>query len=333
MQIDWMKRALRSILLTAAALAVLGFSAPVFGETPSFQELIGQAKEAFDEGDFDTAIERLVDANRMQPNSRLLLNIARSYAKTDDCASAAAYYWSYVSAPDSETDLAKVAEKEFDELECDAYDPEASGRVLFDSTPPGAQVSLSGDVLGTTPFEAVQLPAGSQTFRFELEGRQTVEESVSVEAAQQTRVSANLPEVVVEPEPQESEPTPMVLPKTQEKDLTMVYVASGVTAVGVGLLVVGAIFDLSVIPSTDDERAQTEVGSARYDELTDQRSSQSTIALVSYISGATLAVGGGAWLTYLLLTDSAETDSDRASIVVAPQIGAETVGVGFSGRF
>ncbi len=328
----------RSYLRVLISLAVLLIFIPaeLSAQEKDFQSLIAEAKTAYDSGDFDTAVDRLLAANRVQPNSRLLLNVARSYSKAGDCVSSAAYYRAFTSAENAEPELVETALEESEALECDAYDPSASGRVLFTSTPAGAAVELNGEEIGTTPFEAVQLPTGSQTFTFSLEGYETLDLEASPQSEDTVEVSATLSEEVTEPEPEVVEE--IVTPKSPEDDDTMLYVAGGIAGVGAALVVVGLIYDLSVIPATDEARDETVFGSPEYQSLTDERASEATIATVSYIAGVVLLVGGGSWLTYMLLTDSDSEEGDRSNTInekmgVAPQLGRDSIGLGVFGTF
>lgn len=313
-------------------------SGEAYGQEADFGTLIGEAKTAYDEGNFDVAVEKLLAANRLQPNSRLLLNVARSHAKTGNCSSSAAYYRAFINSSDAESDLVDVATQESDDLECDEFDPEASSRVMFTSTPPGASVKLNGEKLGETPFEAVQLPTGNQSFEFSLEGRETVAVSANPSADKTVTVNADLPEFVApEPDP-EPEPEPIVTEAPPESDDTLKYVAGGIAGLGVAFVVVGLVYDLAIIPSTDEERDKTVVGSPEFQELTDQRSSEASIATISYITGAVLLVGGGSWLTYMILTEPDSSEQDKSDTInrkmgVAPVFGRDSIGIGVFGSF
>jgi len=303
-------------------------SSSALAQELSFEDAIGQAKTAYDAGDYDKAVELLIVANRIQPNSRLLLNIARSYVRAGDCAKGVAYFRAFERADDAEDSLVAGAIKEAAALKCEEYDSKASGRVMVNSVPPGAKVTMGGKVLGTTPFEVVSLPRGPQTFLFELEGYEPLERSANLDPESDARVAASLQEAVVVEEPVEPEP---IRPVAQ-KDYTQHYIAGGIAGVGAGLLIMGIVYDLVLIPGTDEERKKYQPGSADYQRLTDDRSSQSTVALIGYVGGGVLFAGGVGWLTYLLLTDN-EPEDVSSKIGVLPTAGPQGTGISVFGTF
>ena len=327
---------LRYFLSGFTCLAITAQAGTVFAAT--FEESVAQAKTAYDAGDYDKAVELLIQANRLQPNDRLLLNIARSYAKAGDCARSVAYYRAFARSDESEASLLKTAAKEAEDLKCTSFNRDTSGRITFDSVPTGAKVLIDGVEAGVTPFEAVLIPKGKRTFRFELEGYEPFERSVDVEVDADQDVKASLSEKVEEPVVVETPVEEPIAVAPAEKDMTPYYIAGGVTGVGVGLLIMGAVYDLSVIPSPNDDRKQYTADSQQYKDLTDQRDGEATIALVGYAGGGILAVGGAAYLTYLFLTDESGkedggSDAIEKRLGVVPVVGQDTVGVGLFGQF
>jgi hypothetical protein len=66
------------------------------------------------------------------------------------------------------------------------------GSLQVDSRPRGAQVSVNGRVVGTTPLNLSRLPVGSRAVRLELDGYQQWSSAVQVVANQRARVMAEL---------------------------------------------------------------------------------------------------------------------------------------------
>ncbi len=66
------------------------------------------------------------------------------------------------------------------------------GSLRVDSRPRGAQVSVNGRVVGTTPLDLSRLPVGSRAVRLELDGYQQWSSAVQVVANQRARVMAEL---------------------------------------------------------------------------------------------------------------------------------------------
>jgi hypothetical protein len=66
------------------------------------------------------------------------------------------------------------------------------GSLRVDSRPRGAQVSVNGRVVGTTPLNLSRLPVGSRAVALELDGYQQWSSAVQVVANQRARVMAEL---------------------------------------------------------------------------------------------------------------------------------------------
>ncbi len=324
-----------------AILLAIFVSAPAFAQDePTFQELIGDAKTAFEAEDYQKAIDLLLYAHRVQPNARLLINVAKSYEKMDQCASALVYYKAYLREDSTEDSLVDVATDAVDGAgDCDGYDESMSGRLIIKSTPRGAKIAVDGKEVGVTPFEVAGLNAGAHTVTLTLEGYDPYEEAVDLKPNADANVAASLKEkteeVVTTPDPN-PDPDPIVKKKDEGMN-PMVYVAGGIAAVGVGLFVYGLIQDVSVIPGIDDERSQYAVDSQEYADLTDDRSSAATMALVGYIGGSLLALGGGGWLVYMLFLDQPEEARPVVDlgngVDLRPVIRHDGAGVILEGRF
>ena len=66
------------------------------------------------------------------------------------------------------------------------------GQVNFDSNPRGAQVTIDGRVVGTTPTATVTLPEGSYQAQFTLAGYETASRAFNVSANSRQTISVNL---------------------------------------------------------------------------------------------------------------------------------------------
>lgn len=65
-------------------------------------------------------------------------------------------------------------------------------KVLFESSPSGAQVTVAGAAIGNTPCEAPRLPSGKHRLSIALAGHVTYEEELSVQAGEERSVSVKL---------------------------------------------------------------------------------------------------------------------------------------------
>jgi hypothetical protein len=73
--------------------------------------------------------------------------------------------------------------------------PVTSGAVKVISSPPGVQVSIDGNAVGTAPDTFADIPAGSHTLTFSRENYATVSKTITVKAGQTIQVSAFLASV------------------------------------------------------------------------------------------------------------------------------------------
>lgn len=339
----------RALCLAAAVmLAPVVGPASVWAQSGNFDEdpadldlqtLIDMAREAFEEGNFDLAIHRLLMANRKEPNPRLLLNVARSYEQKDDCVRSLTYYSAYIRHPDAEAELVAMAREQLEgKAACSGYSDRLSGRLMLESEPSAAQVFVNGELIGTTPRELAGYPAGNYTIRFEKDGFAPTEREIELKAQTDHTVGIVL-EAPAPAADDEVDEIPLIAPAKPGPPLN--YVAIGIAGAGLVGLTVGAVYDLSLIPATDEERAQAADDPARFKVLTDQRNSQATMAMVGYIAGGLLFAGGTGWFLYDFFT--AETPEEqqnkddeiqkRLGMQLAPAIGAHGAGLILQGRF
>jgi hypothetical protein len=333
---------LLTVLLAMALMSPAAVFAQAGGADEDLSEadlgtLIQLAREAFEAQDYDTAIRRLLLANRMEPNPRLLLNVARSYAQKGDCVRSLVYYEAYTRHPDAEDNLLETARRELARgAECEGYSDKLAGRLVLESEPLGADVIVAGQSVGKTPRELVGYPAGSLTIRFELEGYAPSEQTVVLEPRTDQAVA------VVMERPSAQAPGDATLTAASPAASTgssVNWAAIGLMGAGVAGLTVGAVYDLVLIPQTDEERRllTRPEQDDEFARLTDQRKTQATIAIAGYVTGGVLLAGGAAWFIYDMV--SAESDSDEKAVQdrlgwrVAPMVAPQGGGVWLMRRF
>src|SRR5690554_5470610 len=219
--------------------------------------LVQLAREAYEAGEYEAAIERLLLANRKEPDPRLLLNVARSYAQSDDCAMSLVYYAAFIRHPAAQEELVANAEAALEEgqPECEAYSEELGGRIMFESEPLFARVYINDEFVGTTPTETAGMAPGSYQVRMELDGYADFTREIEVSAQQDATIGAMLEE----PKTEEVEPVAQPeIPGPGDGDGDQVapvnYVAYGLVGAGALALVNGLVFDLVLIPAIDEER-------------------------------------------------------------------------------
>lgn len=316
-----------------------------------FAAAIEKAKAAFDKGDYDQAVSKLQEANRLRPDSRLVYNIARSYEKKGDCVKTLAYLKAFTQIKDAPENLIKDANRDLKKgrKACKDFSDELSGRLMVETTPEGATISVDGQEVGEAPFETIAMKPGEYALVLALEGYQPLKTKLVIESGQlQKREAYALKPVVKEPVVSDTKPKedtnvvvepiddPLISPK-EEQGYSPSIPAIAVMGAGAVVLGVGLYYDLSVIPGIDDQRREPNITQEDFDKLTDDRSGAATIALVSYIAGGALLAGGAAWLAYDFVSYEEPKPGDKAQgkieLRMMPLIGPDRAGVGFSGRF
>lgn len=112
-----MKRLMTALL--AAALSVGPMPSVVFAQsvTEQVEELSQRAATAYQDGDFDRAIELFQEAYELQPVPNLLFNIAKVQEKKENWKEAITFYKEFIKAPDADSQARQVALDRIDALE------------------------------------------------------------------------------------------------------------------------------------------------------------------------------------------------------------------------
>ncbi|MGM0556172.1 MAG: PEGA domain-containing protein [Myxococcota bacterium] len=328
----------RSILISTVVFATMVCASPVLAQdeteqvdsqTKRFNARVAAAKTAYDQANYRDAIESLRAAFRIKENPRLLLNIARSYEKMGDCARALVYYRSYLNHPEAEEAFSKVAKKRMSKREtCSQFSDDLAGRLTILTLPRGATVKFNGRAVGETPIELVGAMSGDHELTLEKEGYETEKQLVRLDPAEDELLRFELTEG--EPEPTQEEPVVEKLAEPEEDGFQVDPYALGVAGAGGAMLVVGLVYDLAVIPSTDREREPYPRGTPEFDRLTAERKRQATTAVVSYVIGGALVAGGGGWILYEY-SQHQESEKKDPLMVLTP--GPGDVGAGVTLRF
>ena len=145
----------------------------VAGNTADEAELNFQlAREAYERGDFDTALFHFMVSNRLSPNRNVTFNIGRTYHALRRYPEA--YRWYYQALNSDEPSSARVMAQIQESL--DRLRPQVA-LLRVETDPPGATVYLRRKNLGavgTTPLE-VPLQPSNYNVIVELEGYESVE--------------------------------------------------------------------------------------------------------------------------------------------------------------
>lgn len=313
-------------------------------QTASFTNAIKQAKQAFGDEDYDQAITLLRQANFIFVHPSVLYNIARSFEKKGSCGQAITYYKASLREG-LDGDNAKSAKKAIAGADdCEDFDPFGSGRVVIMSEPSGAEVTIDGRSVGTTPLEVATLSTGVHKVQLKREGYKTLERELDLKEEEDAKLTETLKRGKDQPDPELLPDDPIEDPitppeKTEPRALNIPAIAlmgTGVLALGAG-----AFVDLSVIPSIDEEREAfscavtpnapcTAAEIQKYEELSEKRQSRARIALGSYIGGGVLLAGGATWL----ILDRTVLKPDKPSALrITPALSRGEAGVVLFKRF
>lgn len=317
-----------ALLLFAALLFVpaSSFAAPEDSEQSESQEfadapfpkVVEAAQKAYSNEEYDRAIRLLVRAYSMRSNARLLFNIAKSYEKKNLCGTALVYYRAYINHPGTEKKLMDSAEKNMETAdECEAYSDDLAGRLIVETNPEGARVSIDGEPHGQTPTEVAPLEAGSHKLEIRKEGYETVSIELQMNSGEKEEINQILQE---QQEVATSDTDDDVDEGDSDPEGTgrssffwpIHPAALALGGGGIGGLTVGAVYDLAVIPSTDDKRRQVDRNSDEFQRLTDQRDNQETVALIGYLGGGLLLTSGVVWHIIDVASEPSASEANAA---------------------
>lgn len=123
--------------------------------------------KAYADGDYATAIQRFLEADRVLPSPALSFNIARAYEKLGDPAQALRFYRDYLRRAPRSEDAARV-QRTVRSLE-GVLAMRGVQQFTVLSVPAGARGFIDGQSLGTTPFTAERAP-GAHHLTLRLKG-------------------------------------------------------------------------------------------------------------------------------------------------------------------
>ena len=307
-----------------------------------FSELVTEARQAYDQEDYEIAIERLQQANMLIPDDRVMFNIGTSYEKLGDCQRALAYYEASLRSPNPSEGWAEKIEEKIKEAKADCPDYDSSavtGRISINSTPNKARVYIDGKPLGRTPYEVIMLPEGRHKFQIKLDGYKPISETVVLSSQADLKLDYKLEEVPeidgggdpfagggTEPDPGGTVEDPK--PSLNVPALGLI----GLGAVGLG---VGAYLNwFRLCPQERcyyvSERRKYAPNSPEWDELTAQRQTSVVLMAASTTVGVLLVAGGTTWF---ILDRKKQQEELGTTWMLAPTLAPGGAGVGMTVTF
>jgi hypothetical protein len=215
-----------------AILVVLLLGAP--NARSQAKAMVEDAARAFRAARYEEAAKLYLEVydfaakNDLPARPELLLNAGIAFERTGRCERVVELFARYLEAkPEDRTEDLTLRMKK-----AEACAPE----ITFETTPPGATVTIDGQPRGSTPL-VLRLRAGSHTVR--LEGLRAIEESVVVREGEPATIARVL-HVEPEPEPQPAPVLDLAPPPPPPPPIEVVHVEEKGSGYGTAAWITGA---------------------------------------------------------------------------------------------
>ncbi len=275
--------------------------------------------ELYKDGNFDAALAEFSRAYQLQPNYRILFNLAQTQMERHDSVEAQRLLRQYLNDGGAELVPERRAQVERDLVALQKRVAEL--RVSVDV--PGAELLIDGAVVGVSPLgSSLWVNAGVRQLLVRKPGHLPTERSLSVPGGESVTLELHLePEPVA---PRTVEPVVQARAPRRPGVETKVWVGLASTAVLAGT---AATFGLLTLQA--DRKLDRELGRFPGDPsaIEKRQDNQRTLALLSdAFSGATL-IAAGATLYFVLAGPSTATPApDSAVAAAAPRLVAGVSG-------
>jgi hypothetical protein len=287
------------------------------------KKLHSAAVDAFGKGDYRSAVDGFVAADRLSPRAGFLFNIAKSYDALHEPSHALAAYRGYLHQAASAPDAKQVAQRV--KALSTQREQHNVAQVSVLSQPLGAQVFLDGAPVGTTPI-ALDLTLGDHVIVLSLAGYRELRSSVAVASEQPLDLSfaleaidvgkpspvqpADAPSAVALSTPRPPSPTPVTMISPLE--------LGGFVSLGAGVVALGAGIAFEVMRARTERGAQRESVQTEFAQDLDTISTQQTLARVFAGGGVVLAAVGGALLGIAYTASDRKPQTTALSISCLP---------------
>ena len=283
-----------------------------------------RAVELYQDGDYAASLIEFKKAYELAPSYKLLYQIGQVYYKLRDYAGAFRAFDQYLAQGSNELTPERRAEvqEELNLLK------ERTGYIEINTDVVGAQVTIDGDPVGTTPLDSsVLVSVGVRRIAVSADGRQTVTRSVTVAGQEQYSLTFELPLIAAAVD--------TAVPAATTSRMTVwSWVGIGAAAaLGAGATVTG----ISALGAESSFSEMAYFGSAPDKRIKDQQRKIDNLALTTDIlaGAAILTLGTTLVLTFTRdLSPKAEsrpTPEKASRGFIQPSIGIGSIG--FSGAF
>ncbi len=323
----------RFLILVALVAATTLSVVPVSAQSEPSDETRAAARAAYARGQelhragqYAESEAAFLEAYELIPNPVVLLGVAEARERAENAVGTVEVLERYLNertdAPDRADVEARIARLR-----------ELPATLVIASEPSGAQVSLNGSATGQTTPTEIEVPAGTHTLAFSVDGHDDAERTVEAPFGTRTEVSVTMAETA---EPEQIEPVGDPIEETPESEGSEedddaegpsagVWVTTGLAAASlIGGTVLGfmalsreADFDDAPDEDTADE-------GERFALFADVLFG---VAAVSAITAVVL------FLTDKAAEDDEEEEEESASLQVAPVFSPSSAGVNAEVRF
>ncbi|MCA9580372.1 MAG: PEGA domain-containing protein [Myxococcales bacterium] len=294
------------VLLSAAPSVAQGGKGGK-GDRESARQAYAEGQEHYRAGRFEEAEKAFMRAYNFVPNPVVLLSVAETLERQGAIPRAIEFLERYLAERPDAPDAKKVRVRLHDLSK-------VPGKLLLETDPPGAAISINGAVrLELTPTQ-YELPAGSYTIELTLPDREFFTQRIDIGPGEEKSIQTTLPMVAPETEDQ----PPIATEKEDGSDsYAGVWIAGGLAVAG---LATGTVLGfLALSEQTDFDANPTAEGADRGESL----------ALGADISfGLAAAAAVTAIVLYAISGDDSAETPPTSQATIHPLVGPGFVGAG-----
>lgn len=206
------------------------------GDSYAKRKKLDKAKE-----EYERALAAYTKAHELVPNPKIYYPMAIAAEKLEKWVDVATHFRAFLAGvPDADPKMKADAEKRLENAKLNI------GVLALSITPDGAQISIDGNVVGTSPLtEPLFLGPGEYTMSITADGYKAMEQKLAIEAGSESERSFELESAAVIIDTPRPPPPPPEIPMPPKPSKVMLFVAGGATlafvagATATGIIAVG----------------------------------------------------------------------------------------------